>query len=76
MRLLLATGQRALDVRKDVYDDFGACVDRGNENRAWGFSTRSGWYNEGGRSATNWPYSADEYWRRTQHIDPADYDIA
>ncbi|WP_330228973.1 NAD(P)-binding protein [Nocardia sp. NBC_00508] len=76
VRLLLVTGQRALDVRKDVYDEFGAWVDHGNENRAWGFSTTSGWYNEGGRSATNWPYSADEYWRRTHHIDPADYDIA
>lgn len=75
IRLLLATGKRTLEVRKDVHDNFSDWVDRGNRGRAWGFSKVSGWYNEGGRSAPNWPYSTDEYWRRTHRVDPADYVI-
>ncbi|SDD12427.1 flavin-containing monooxygenase [Actinokineospora iranica] len=73
LRLLLATGKRAIEVRKDVHDDYSAWVDQGNRTRAWGFSTVTGWYSEGGHSAPNWPYSTDEYWRRTHRVDPTDY---
>ncbi|QFZ18801.1 flavin-containing monooxygenase [Saccharothrix syringae] len=76
VRLLLTRGRKALEVRKDVHDDYNAWVDEGNANRAWGWSKVGGWYNEGGRSAPNWPYSAHEYWRRTRRVDPADYELS
>jgi len=75
IRLLLASGNRALQIRKDVHDRYNAWVESGNQNRVWGWSKVSGWYNEGGRSATNWPYTANEYWQRTRTIDPMEYDM-
>lgn len=75
LRELHTGGHRALQVRKDVHERYNAWVDDGNRNRAWGFSAVGGWYNDGGRSATNWPFTAGEYWRRTRHIDPGDYEF-
>ncbi|WP_222594953.1 flavin-containing monooxygenase [Nocardia ninae] len=75
IRLLLANGKRALTVRKDVHDAYNARVDNGNRNRAWQRTTVGGWYNENGRSAVNWPFTAREYWSRTKRVNPADYDL-
>ncbi|WP_433860059.1 flavin-containing monooxygenase [Streptomyces kronopolitis] len=75
MRFLLAGGQRALEIRESVHADYNAWVDRGNRERAWGWTRVGGWYNEGGRSATNWPYTAGEYWQRTRTMDPTEYEI-
>ncbi len=74
IRSLLASGGRALEVREEVHKEYNAWVDRGSALRAWGWTRVSGWYNEGGRPATNWPYTAGEYWRRTRTIEPAEYD--
>ncbi|GAU65799.1 flavin-containing monooxygenase [Streptomyces sp. NBRC 110611] len=73
LRLLLAGGHRALEVRGEVHDAYNRWVDSGNARRAWGWSSAGGWYQDNGRSATNWPYSAQEYWRLTRTVDPADY---
>jgi len=76
IRLLLDSGKSAIQVRRDVHDRYNEWVDSGNRNRAWGWSKVGGWYNEGGRSAVNWPYSAQEYWQRTHEVDPDDHELS
>lgn len=76
VRALLEGGHRALSVRQDVHDAYNEWVDEGNANRVWGWSKVSSWFiNEKGRTATNWPYSALEYWRRTRRVNLADYEV-
>jgi 4-hydroxyacetophenone monooxygenase len=77
VRLLLDEQRRSLDVRQEVHDAYNTWVDRGNAERAWGWSDVNTWHfnRESGRSVTNWPYSTLEYWRRTRRLDPADYRI-
>ncbi|MFI1258009.1 flavin-containing monooxygenase [Streptomyces netropsis] len=75
IRLLLASGSRSLSVRAEVHDAYNAWVDAGNRDRAWGWSKVGGWYNEGGRSVTNWPYTAGDYWRLTHAVDPTEYEL-
>jgi 4-hydroxyacetophenone monooxygenase len=74
--LLLETGHRALDVRKDVHDEFNAQVDAENRRMAWGVSDVNSWYkNASGRVSQNWPFTLLEYWQRTLAPDPGDYDL-
>jgi len=76
IRFLLESGHRAVDIRRDIHDDYNAWVDQGNTQRAWGFSKVSNWFiNEKGRTAQNWPFSALEYWQRTHQFDPAEYKL-
>ncbi|MFI5548701.1 flavin-containing monooxygenase [Streptomyces sp. NPDC051738] len=75
IRLLLARGADAAQVREDVHDDYNAWVDAASADRAWVWSQVSGWYKDGGRSATNWPFSAVEYWTRTRRADPDDLHV-
>ena len=74
VRHLLENGFRALDVRKDVHDEFNERVDAENRSMAWGWSDVNSWYkNENGRVAQNWPFTLLEYWQRTLQIDPSEY---
>jgi 4-hydroxyacetophenone monooxygenase len=74
--LLLAGGHRALDVRKDVHDEFNERVDAENALMAWGWSDVNSWYkNEHGHVAQNWPFTLLEYWQRTLAPDPDDFDL-
>jgi 4-hydroxyacetophenone monooxygenase len=76
LKLLLAGGHRALDVRKDVHDEFNERVDAENRNMAWGWSQVNSWYkNDRGRVAQNWPFTLLEYWQRTLRPDPPDYEL-
>jgi len=76
IKMLLADGHRALDVRKDVHDEFNERVDAENKRMAWGWSDVNSWYkNEHGRVAQNWPFTLLEYWRRTLAPDPDEYEL-
>jgi 4-hydroxyacetophenone monooxygenase len=76
LRMLLESGYRALDVRKDVHDAFNEQVDAENARMAWGASDVNTWYkNARGRITQNWPFTLLEYWRRTLCPDPDDYDL-
>jgi 4-hydroxyacetophenone monooxygenase len=76
IRLLLERGHRALDVRKDVHDEFNEQVDAENRRMAWGASDVNSWYkNELGRVAQNWPFTLLEYWKRTLAPAPDDYEL-
>jgi 4-hydroxyacetophenone monooxygenase len=74
--LLLGGGHRALDVRRDVHDEFNERVDAENALMAWGWSDVNSWYkNEHGHVAQNWPFTLLEYWQRTLAPDPDDYEL-
>jgi len=76
VKLMLANGHRALDIRKDVHDEFNENVDAENKRMAWGASEVNSWYkNEHGRVAQNWPFTLLEYWQRTLAPDPDDYEF-
>jgi 4-hydroxyacetophenone monooxygenase len=77
VKLLLEGGYRALDVRKDVHDEFNELVDAENKRMAWGWSDVNSWYkNANGRVAQNWPFTLLEYWRRTIRPDPGDFEFS
>jgi len=74
LRLLLASGHAALDVRREVHDRFNEQVDAENGRMAWGASDVNAWYkNASGRISQNWPFTLLEYWQRTLRPDPDDY---
>src|SRR4051794_27506032 len=76
LRLVLESGHRALDVRKDVHDAFNEAVDAENARMAWGASTVNSWYkNEHGHVAQNWPFTLLEYWTRTREANADDYEL-
>src|SRR5918993_3244971 len=76
LKMLLAGGHRALDVRPEVHDAYNVRIDEGNRNMVWGVSTVNTWYkNAKGRITQNWPFSLLDYWRETREPDPADFEV-
>jgi 4-hydroxyacetophenone monooxygenase len=76
VKLLLEQHHRALDVRKDVHDEFNEHIDAENKRMAWGAAEVNSWYkNEHGRVAQNWPFTLLEYWQRTLTPDPDVYEF-
>ena len=76
VRLLAERGAAAMDCRSDAYDDYAALMDEHNSQMAWGISKVNSWYkNPEGRVTQNWPLPLIDYWRRTRHPDPADFDL-
>nr|MBA3655602.1 NAD(P)/FAD-dependent oxidoreductase [Actinomycetota bacterium] len=74
VELLLKSGQRAVDIRADLHDEFNAAVDAENRAMAWGRSEVNSWYkNAHGHVAQNWPFTLLEYWQRTLRPTPEDY---
>jgi 4-hydroxyacetophenone monooxygenase len=76
VRLLLETGHRSMDCRKDVHDAYNARIDAANAAMAWGASSVNSWYkNDHGRVAQNWPFSLLEYWQQTRTVNLDDYEL-
>ena len=76
LRLLFEGGHHAMDVRKDMHDEYNEWIDEGNRCRVWSVSGVNSWYkNEYGRSAQNWPFSLLEYWKHTRRPDPDAYEL-
>ena len=74
--MTLSRHARAIDVRKDVHDEFNEAVDTENGRMAWGVSTVNTWYkNERGHVAQNWPFTLLEYWQRTANPNADDYEF-
>ena len=72
--MLAAERARALDCRREVFDDYVARVDERNGEMAWGISSVNSWYkSSSGRVAQNWPFPLVDYWRQTRRPDPDDY---
>jgi 4-hydroxyacetophenone monooxygenase len=76
LRLVLETGNAALDVRPEVHDRFNEQVDAEHARMAWGASDVNSWYkNASGRVSQNWPFTLLSYWQRTLRPDPDDYEL-
>ena len=74
--MLLGSGRRTFEVRKDVHDEFNERVDTENRAMAWGWSDVNSWYkNAHGRVAQNWPFTLLEYWQRTIEPDPDEFEM-
>jgi 4-hydroxyacetophenone monooxygenase len=76
LRVLLERGERTMDVRSDVFEDYNRRVDEANRARAWGFSKVNSWYKDvRGRVGQNYPFTAAEYYQRTNSVVTADFDF-
>ncbi len=76
VRMLLERGATAMDVQPSIHDAYNERVDAANQAMAWGASSVSAWYkNASGRVSQNWPFSLLEFWQRTRHPDPAEYEV-
>ncbi|HEY8571218.1 NAD(P)/FAD-dependent oxidoreductase [Phenylobacterium sp.] len=74
LKLLAETGARAMEPKREVYDDFNRRVDEANQGWAWGSPHVSSWYkNELGRVSQNWPFGLIDYWRATLAPNPDDF---
>ena len=74
IRYLLEHDIAALDVKKEVHDEYNVRLDKGNAQMAWGASSVNSWYkNADGKITQNWPFSLLEYWEQTREINPNDY---
>ncbi len=77
LELLLRTGKTAMEVRKDIHDEFNERVDAENRRMAWGWSDVRSWYkNASGRVSQNWPFTLLEYWQQTLRPDPGHYELS
>jgi 4-hydroxyacetophenone monooxygenase len=77
IRMLLESGKRAMDCKRDVHDRYNARIDQGNLEMAWGVSKVNSWYKSAsGRVAQNWPFTLLEYWQQTRSVNAADYALS
>ncbi len=67
---------RALAVRQDVFARFNEELQRRLSQTVWAAGCSSWYQTADGRITNNWPGKTYEYYRRTRHLDPADYEIA
>jgi 4-hydroxyacetophenone monooxygenase len=76
LRLLLAGGGQAMDLRQEVLDAYQAAIDEANAGMAWGVAGVDNWYKSAsGRVSQNWPLPTVDYWTLTRRPDPAHYRI-
>ena len=76
LRLLAEQGRTAMDCHREAYDDYAALMDEHNAQMAWGISRVNSWYkNPKGRVTQNWPLPLIDYWRRTRHPNPTDFEF-
>ena len=74
LQLMAEKDVDAMDVRRDVHDEFNVKVDAANQLMAWGTPDVTSWYkNANGRVSQNWPISLLEYWRATLAPNPDDF---
>lgn len=68
----LVDGGGSIEVREDVYENYGAQVDAANTGMAWGAPDAVSWYkNAKGKVTQNWPFLVVDYWTQTLMPDPA-----
>ena len=67
----------ALDVRRTVFDDYNASVDKAHERMIWSQRSTNNWYrNHAGRVVTNMPWRIVDYWRMTREPDLGDFTLS
>ncbi|WP_380871633.1 monooxygenase [Sphingomonas sp. DBB INV C78] len=76
LKTMIEHGERAIEVRQDVFDSYNARVDAANAQMAWGTEGVSNWYkNALGRVSQNWPFPTVDYWQATRRADPSDFGL-
>jgi len=74
LRELLERGQRALEIREDVHDEFNRRVDARHAQMVWAHPGVGSWYkNRRGRVFATSPWRMLEYWNFTRVLDPSEY---
>ena len=74
LRQMFEMGGGAVEVRRDVYDDFTATIDRMHEGMIWTHPGMSTYYrNSRGRVVAISPFRNVDYWEMTRHADMDDY---
>ena len=74
LRELLERGQRALEVREDVHDEFNRRVDAQHAKMVWAHPGVGSWYkNRRGRVFATSPWRMLDYWNFTRSLDPSEY---
>lgn len=76
LKTMIESGQKTIEVRQDVFDEFNEEIDRANAQMAWGMEGVSSWYkNDLGRVSQNWPFPTVDYWAATRKANPADFGL-
>lgn len=73
---LLEAGQRSMEVREEVFDDYNARLDEETRSRIWEREAPSGrnyYVNEHGRQMVNWPWRNEHYYTFVERVEPSDY---
>ncbi|MGB9382842.1 flavin-containing monooxygenase [Candidatus Binatus sp.] len=69
------SGASAIDLRREVMDEFDANQQKELQQRVWA-STGKSWYkNDAGRITNNWSGSTIRYWWKTLRADPKRYQL-
>ena len=72
---MLEAGRAAIDVRKDVFDEYNELVDRTSETTVWTHpGTNTYFRNSRGRLVFVSPFRNVEYWTRARQSSIADYE--
>jgi cation diffusion facilitator CzcD-associated flavoprotein CzcO len=67
-------GVAAVEVRPEVYDQFGRETERRLQNSVWNQGGCASWYiDENGRNGVWWPGFTVDLWRRTRRFDRGSY---
>ena len=71
---LARRGGGALEVRKDVHDEYNDAIDAEHAHMIWSHRGMDTWYrNAAGRIVTNSPWRVVDYWSKTRVLDLEDY---
>jgi 4-hydroxyacetophenone monooxygenase len=78
IRLVLTSGARSIEVRRDVHDAYVEWHQREISQLVWAHPSivHSHYKNPAGKVYTLSPWSIDQYWELTRTIDPGDYRLA
>ncbi len=76
LRELLESGQRAIECRAEVYENYNRKVDDMHARMVWTHPGMTNWYrNRHGRVFAITPWRLVEYWKMTSRFDAAEYEL-
>ncbi|MBV9872857.1 MAG: NAD(P)/FAD-dependent oxidoreductase [Frankiaceae bacterium] len=73
--LLAESGARSIDVKAQVQADYNQRLQDAMHGTVWLANCNNYYRHPSGKVVTQLPYSGGEFARRTQRVDPADYDL-
>jgi 4-hydroxyacetophenone monooxygenase len=77
IQALIERGARAMDCRREVYEDYGRRLAAELETLVWSHPAADSWYrNRAGRVVTTSPWRLADYWKWTRAPDLSDYTLS